>query len=89
MSWSITGTGSKAALIKHIDSYFDPLIKASKDTSNQLEYEAAKLALHSLVDGAPTGFLLQIDSSGSASYDEYPWYGLKIELKLVVPTFED
>ena len=90
MSWNITGTGTKAALKKEIGKYFDSLISSNKGTPNADEYSAAKGALTALVDSAPDGFLMQIESYGHAGYSaEYPAFQARIDLRLLAPTFKE
>jgi len=89
MSWNITGIGSKVALLKQIDCYFDPMIAQNKGAAGD-EYGQAKKALRALVFSAPDGHLLQIESWGSAGYGtEHPSFNVKIDMKLLTPTFKE
>ncbi len=90
MSWNITGVGSKAALKKHATNYLDGCIAScGGQPLFESEYTAAKAALLGLIDSAPDGHLLQIESSGSASHGDYPYFNAKIEIKLLAPTLKE
>ena len=84
MSWNVTGTGSKGALIKAVDKYLDPLIKNYPETT---EYAGAKSALHALLDSMPDIGLYVLESHGSMLIQSYDGRTVsanaKIELKSI------
>ena len=90
MSWNVTGTGTKAALARHFSDYFDNLIASTEGDPHEAEYRAAKNSVLALIDSAPDGHLIRIESYGSASYGEhYPSFEAKIDIQLIAPTIKE